>query len=59
MIKIDLKRHRKEIIGSVVVLLILLGGMSVFKYTSFNSGFEIVDDLGEYISFSDFVCCHY
>ena len=46
MIKIDLKRHRKEIIGSVVVLLILLGGMSVFKYTSFNSGFEIVDDLG-------------
>lgn len=47
MIKIDLKRHRKEIIGSVVVLLILLGGMSVFKYTSFNSGFEIVDDLGE------------
>ena len=50
MIKIDLKRHRKEIIGSVVVLLILLGGMSVFKYTSFNSGFEIVDDLGEYIS---------
>ena len=46
MIKIDLKRHRREIIGSVVVLLILLGGMSVFKYTSFNSGFEIVDDLG-------------
>ena len=46
MIKIDLKRHRKEIIGSVVVLLVLLGGMSVFKYTSFNSGFEIVDDLG-------------
>lgn len=60
MIKIDLKRHRKEIIGSVVVLLILLGGMSVFKYTSFNSGFEIVDESGrKYISFSDFVCCHY
>ena len=45
MIKIDLKRHRKEIIGSVVVLLILLGGMSVFKYTSFNSGFEMRKDL--------------
>ena len=59
MIKIDLKRHRKEIIGSVVVLLILLGGMSVFKYTSFNSGFEIVDDLGGNISFGDFVCCHH
>ena len=53
MIKIDLKRHRKEIIGSVVVLLILLGGMSVFKYTSFNSGFEIVDDLGGNIFPSD------
>ena len=59
MIKIDLKRHRKEIIGSVVVLLILLGGMSVFKYTSFNSGFELWMIWAEIYFFSDFVCCHY
>ena len=46
MIKVDLKRHRREIIGAVIVLLLLLGGVSVFKYTTFNPGFEIVDDLG-------------
>ncbi len=46
MIKVDLKRHRREVIGAVVVLLLLLGGVSVFKYTTFNPGFEIVDDLG-------------
>ena len=46
MIKIDLKRRRREVIGAVIVLLLLLGGVSVFKYTSFNTGFEIVDDLG-------------
>lgn len=46
MIKVDLKRHRREVIGAVIVLLLLLGGVSVFKYTTFNPGFEIVDDLG-------------
>ena len=46
MIKIDLKRHKREVIGAVIVLLLLLGGVSVFKYTSFNTGFEITDDLG-------------
>ena len=46
MIKIDLKRRRREVIGAVIVLLLLLGGVSVFKYTSFNTGFEIADDLG-------------
>ena len=46
MIKIDLKRHKREVIGAVIVLLLLLGGVSVFKYTSFNTGFEIADDLG-------------
>ena len=46
MIRIDLKRYRREIIGAVIVLLILIGGISVFKYSAFNSGFEIVDDLG-------------
>ena len=43
MIKIDLKRYRREVVGGVIVLLLLIGGISVFKYTSFNSGFEIVD----------------
>ena len=46
MIKIDLKRRRREVVGAVIVLLLLLGGVSVFKYTSFNTGFEIADDLG-------------
>ena len=46
MIKVDLKRHRREVIGAVIVLLLLLGGVSVFKYTTFNPGFESVDDLG-------------
>ena len=46
MIRIDLKRYRREIIGAVIVLLILIGGISVFKYSAFISGFEIVDDLG-------------
>lgn len=41
-----LKRYRREVVGGVIVLLLLIGGISVFKYTSFNSGFEIVDDLG-------------
>ena len=42
MIKVDLKRHRREVIGAVIVLLLLLGGVSVFKYTTFNPGFETV-----------------
>ena len=46
MIKFDLKNHRREVIGAIIVLFLLIGGISVFKYTSFNSGFEIVDDLG-------------
>lgn len=46
MIHIDLKHHRREVIGVIVVVLLLIGGMSVFKCTSFNSGFVITDDLG-------------
>ena len=46
MIKFDLKNHRREVIGAIIVLFLLIGGISVFEYTSFNSGFEIVDDLG-------------
>ena len=46
MIKFDLKNHRREVVGAIIVLFLLIGGISVFKYTSFNSGFEIVDYLG-------------
>ncbi|GAE83706.1 hypothetical protein [Bacteroides reticulotermitis] len=47
MVRIDLKQHRREVIGAGIVLLILLAGvMSIFKCSSFNSSFEIADDLG-------------
>lgn len=46
MAKIDLKQHRREIIGAGGVLIFLIGMMTIFKCSSFYSGFEIVDDLG-------------
>ncbi len=46
MIQIDLKKHKREWVGAIIVLLILIGAISVFQYNSSNSGFEIVDDLG-------------
>ncbi len=46
MIRIDWKRHKREVTGAVVAVLLLLGSVSLFKYTSFSSGFEITDDLG-------------
>ena len=46
MIKIDLKHKRREVIGVVVAVVLLLIGMSVFKCTSFRSSFEITDELG-------------
>lgn len=57
MIKFDLKNHRREVIGAIIVLFLLIGGISVFKYTSFNSGFEIVDDLGGNIFPSAILSC--
>lgn len=46
MINIDFKQHRREIIGIIIAILLIIGGMSIFRYTSFNKDFEIVDDLG-------------
>lgn len=48
-ISIDFKRYKREITGAFVALLILIGGVSLFRYASSGSGFEIVDDLGENI----------
>lgn len=45
-ISIDFKRYKREITGAFVALLILIGGVSLFRYASSGSGFEIVDDLG-------------
>ena len=43
----DFKKYRREVTGGIVVLLLLVGGMSIFKYTSFfNTDFKITDDLG-------------
>lgn len=39
-------RYKRELMIATVVILLLAGGISVFRYASFNSGFEIVDDLG-------------
>ena len=46
MIHIDFKRYKRKVIGAVMLLLLLLGGVSAYKYSSFNTDFEIVDDLG-------------
>lgn len=46
MINIDFKHRRREVIGVIVAIFLLIAGMSVFKCASFHSGFEIVDDLG-------------
>lgn len=46
MIRMDWKRHKREVLGGVTVLLLLLGGAYAYKFTVLNSGFEIVDDLG-------------
>lgn len=46
MIKIAFRQHRREIMGIVLALFLLLSGATVLRYTSFRPGFEIVDDLG-------------
>lgn len=41
------KYGKREMMGAVVLLLLLIGGIYLFKYTTyFNSNFEITDDLG-------------
>ena len=46
MIKIDLKQRKRELLGVITILLVVVIGMSIYKYTTFRSGFEIVDELG-------------
>ena len=46
MIKIDLKQRKRGVIGVIIVLFLIVVGMSVYKCTSFRSGFEITDELG-------------
>ena len=46
MIKIDLKQRKREVIGVIIVLFLIVVGMSVFKCASSRSSFEIVDELG-------------
>lgn len=46
MIKIELKQRKREVIGVIIVLFLIVVGMSVFKCTSLRPGFEIVDELG-------------
>ena len=46
MIKIDLKQRKRDLLGVITILLVVVIGMSIYKYTTFRSGFEIVDELG-------------
>lgn len=46
MIKIDLKQRKREVLGVIIGLFLIVVGMSVFKCASFRSSFEIVDELG-------------
>ena len=46
MIKIDLKQRKREVLGVIAILFVIVTGMSIYKYASFSSGFEITDDLG-------------
>ena len=46
MMKIDLKQRKREVLGVIAILLIIVSGMAIYKCTSFHSGFEIMDDLG-------------
>lgn len=46
MIKINLKQRKREVLGVIIVLFLIVVGMSIFRCASFRSGFEIVDELG-------------
>ena len=48
MIKIDLKQRKREVLGVIVILFVIVTGMSIYKYASFSSGFEITDRVHEY-----------
>lgn len=46
MLRIDLKERKKEVIGIVLGLVVMVAGFSIIKCGSFRTTFEIVDDLG-------------
>ena len=46
MIKIDFKQRKREVLWTVVALFFIAIGVSVFKFSSATSGFEITDELG-------------
>lgn len=54
MIKIDFKQRKREVLWTVVALFFIAIGVSVFKFSSATSGFEITDELGGNI----FSFCH-
>lgn len=39
MIKIDLKQRKREVLGVIAILFVIVTGMSIYKYASFSSGF--------------------
>ena len=44
MIKIDLKQRKREVLGVIAILFVIVTGMSIYKYASFSSGFEITEE---------------
>lgn len=46
MIKINLKQRKREVLGVIIVLFLIVVGMSIFRCASFRSSFEIMDELG-------------
>ena len=46
MIKFNIRERKREILWAVVALVFIIIGISVFKFSSFRSGFEITDELG-------------
>lgn len=46
MIKFNIRERKREILWGIVALVFIIIGISVFKFSSFRSGFEITDELG-------------
>ena len=40
MMKIDLKQRKREVLGVIAILLIIVSGMSIYKCTSFHSALK-------------------
>lgn len=46
MIKFNIRDRKREILWTIVALVFITIGISVFKFSSFRSGFQITDELG-------------